>query len=109
VEWLNPKTEIGRDGALRRDRAVQARNRPEARVSNSFCPLDVHPPQYCYGGRAGGESAARFPYHHFTRPTSVFGLNCSRDIHVALGRPLALGKRNLKVAATVRLLNSNPA
>jgi len=34
---------------------------PEARVSNSFRPLD-----------AGGDSAARFPYHHFHAPNFGF-------------------------------------
>ena len=43
LQPINPKSEVGRDGALRRPRAVQARNRgytaPD--LHNSFRPLNA--------------------------------------------------------------------
>jgi hypothetical protein len=60
-----PKTEIGRDGALRRHRAVQARKRSEAH--NRACTI-----RSARWTRA--EAAQRVVSTSiFTRPTSVFG------------------------------------
>jgi hypothetical protein len=68
---FNPKTEIGRDGVLRRHRAVRARNRFEARVR----PCTIRSARWT---RAGTAQRA-VPATIFVRPTSAFGLN--REIH----------------------------
>jgi hypothetical protein len=68
--FFNPKTGIGRDGALRRHRAVQARNRPEARVQ-------LRTIRSARWTRAGTAQRA-VPTTIFMRRTSVFGFKGNR-------------------------------
>jgi hypothetical protein len=58
LQVFTPNSEVGGDGALRRPRAVQARNRgyTQPDLHNSFRPLNEV-----------GDSAARCPYHQLAK------------------------------------------
>ena len=79
---FSPNSEVGRDGALRRPRRRAQRQATErvnsvTKVSNdSLRPLN-----------AGGDSAARCPYHFRSEPTFEFGLKGSKGEREREGIP----------------------